>query len=207
MGHRSRPTAQGSGRTSPNRPAPKALPAVSIWRCESPWQAPPARSGIFRRRFVRPHRTRLAGRTAATERGRTLGTDPVACDVFDFGALGEPDAEHRPRLAVLRGQVGNAVNHDVHRSASANAPPGLPGPTKPPCQVAHRGRRWMRDNLPVPGAEPPEPALLGAEPMLLDVGAHSRAPTEGDPGPSTSALREATSLIHARMAPPPSGPG
>lgn len=160
---------------------------------------------------LRPAARHAAGavsrRTAATELGWTLDALPVACDACDLRTLGEPHAEHRPRLAVLRGQVGNAVNHDVHRWASANPAPRLPDPNQPACRVAHRGQRSLREDLPGAGAEAPEPALHGAEPMLLADSAHSRVPTDGDPGAPRNAFRAATGLIHARMAPQPSGPG
>lgn len=144
--------------------------------------------------------------TAATERGRTLGTDPVAYDVFDFGALGEHNAEHRRRLALLRWQAGHPVNQDVHGWASANAAPGLPDPNKPARKVVHRGQRWMRENLPLAAAEPPEPAPLSADPLPMAGSAHSRAPTDGDPGASRDALRAGAGLIYPRMLPQPSGP-
>ena len=73
MGHCPRPTAQGSERMSPNRPEPETLPAVSIWRCESSWQAPLESSGILRRRFGRPHGTRLARCPAAQQPPSLVG--------------------------------------------------------------------------------------------------------------------------------------
>ena len=109
-------------------------------------------------------------------------------------------------LAVFDWQAEWHASEGRRGCAFVNAAAEVPDPNDPAREVARREKRWMREYLAGLAADAglPEPALFGADLMLLVDGANARVLVDGDLGAAGDARRVAEVLIDARMPQPPS---
>ncbi|MHB1502185.1 MAG: TetR/AcrR family transcriptional regulator [Candidatus Dormibacteria bacterium] len=109
-------------------------------------------------------------------------------------------------LAVFDWQAEWHAGEGRRGCAFVNAAAEVPDPNDPAREVARREKRWMREYLAGLAADAglPEPALFGADLMLLVDGANARVLVDGDLGAARDARRVAEVLIDAQAPQPAS---